>query len=138
MIKSIKIGLAALGVLVLLLVAGNVWFVSIDERRAEAFRFAMFDPADALKEITQKAEAGKGLAGSGKGVVIPERKSDSLGLVQWNISADGVVQGNASKRDLTVVWKPELKDGKVEWRCVVEPKREFSPGACAGAARFER
>lgn len=138
MSRSVKIGLATAGAVLILLVAGNIWFVALDDRRAAGFKFALFEPEQALKQITQKAEASKSLVGSGIGVVIPAKASGSLGATRWTVSPDGLVQGTASERGLAVVWTPELKEGKVEWRCTAEPKRDFTPGTCDGIQRFER
>src|SRR5258706_1872839 len=74
MSRLLQTSLAA-GVILALLVAGNIWFHILDDRRSEAFRFALFEPENVLKEITASAEASKNLSGSGKGVAVPCRPS---------------------------------------------------------------
>ena len=124
--------------MLLLLVAGNMWFVALDDRRAAGFKFALLEPEEALKQITRQAEASKSLVESGNGVVIPGKGSGPLGVTQWIVSPNGLVQGRAPERGLVVVWTPELKEGKVEWRCTAEPRRDFTPGTCGAIQRFER
>ena len=138
MSRLLQTSLAA-GVILALLVAGNIWFHILDDRRSEAFRFALFEPENVLKEITASAEASKNLSGSGKGVAVPGRPSGPLGPTRWTVSSDGIVEGRAPERGLTVVWTPQLKDGKVEWRCRVEPGgNAFPHTVCSDPRRFAR
>lgn len=134
--RSVKITLATLGVVLLLLFAGNIWFVSFDDRRAAGFKFATRDPEDALIRITEKAEALKTLAGSGKGIAIPGKMSGLLGPTIWTISPDGLVQGTAPELGLKVVWTPEVVEGKVVWSCTAEPRRDFLPSTCGAKLRL--
>jgi hypothetical protein len=65
--------------ILVLLVAGSIWFNVMDDRRAEAFRFALSDPANVLEQITAKAEASKTLSGSGTGLAVPNAASGRWG-----------------------------------------------------------
>ena len=136
--RLLKIGLAVVGTLLALLVAGSVGFHLFDERRAEALRFALIEPEGLLMDISSRAAASRSLAGSGKGLFMQGKASGRVGPTRWTVSPDGVVEGHAPERGLTVVWTPEIKDGKVEWRCRVEPPRIVSPTACRDVKRFER
>jgi hypothetical protein len=136
--RSLKIGLAVVGAIVALLVAGSVVFQIFDDRRAEAFKFALFEPENVLRDISSRAAASRSLTGSGKGLVVPDKASGRLGPTRWTVSPDGVVEGHAPERGLTVVWTPEMKDGKVEWRCKVEPPMSITPTACRDAKHFDR
>ena len=121
--RSVKVSLVTLGTLVLLFVVGNALFVAWDDRVAAGIKFAVFEPEQALKEITMRAEASKSLVGSGSGIVIPGKPSGPIGATKWTVSPNGIVQGTAPESSLMVVWTPILKNEKVEWRCIAEPKR---------------
>lgn len=139
MSRLLKTSLAAVGAILVLLLAGSIWFNMMDDRRSEVFRFALFEPENVLREITARAEASKNLSGSGRGLAVPGRPSGPLGPTRWTVSSDGMVEGRATERGLTVVWTPQLKDGKVEWRCTVEPGGISTPKVvCKNPRRFER
>jgi len=100
-------------------------------------KFARFEPEEALKQITQKAEASKSLVGSGSGVTISGVKSGPRGATHWKVSSDGQVEGRAPEQGLRVVWTPAMKAGKVEWRCAVEPAHDFPPDLCNRIYQYE-
>lgn len=100
-------------------------------------KFARDEPWDALKQITQKAEASRSLVGSGGGVTISGVKSGPRGATQWTVSSEGRVEGRAPEQGLRVVWTPAMKAGKVEWRCAVEPAQDFPPDLCSRVYQFE-
>lgn len=136
--RLLKIGLASTATILALLVAGHVWFTAMDKRRADGLRFAWSEPEVALERISERAETSKTLRGSGNGIVIAAKTPGSLGPTQWTISADGRVEGRAPERALLVIWTPELREGRVEWRCTAEPKDGFTAGVCRTTRRFER
>jgi len=136
--RSLRIGLATTGAILALLVAGNIWFRVVDDRRAAGLRFVLIEPEKALEQITQRAETSKTLSASGMGIVIPAKVAGPLGPTQWTISADGRVEGRAPEFAMVVVWTPEVRDGRVEWRCTAEPKSYFRPSVCGDIRRFER
>jgi hypothetical protein len=131
MTRGARSAVIGVSVIALLMVAGHIAFVRRDDRQAAAFKFAVNEPAAALKQITQVAEGKGTLAGSGVGVVIPAKESANLGPTQWTISPDGMVRGTASERGLEVLLTPEMRDGKVSWNCKLEPEREFLRGTCS-------
>lgn len=133
--KTMLITLAALAVII---VAGNIAFQKLDERRAAAFGFAVNEPEQALKQIARAAEIKGSLSGAGFGIAIAGKELPALGLTQWTISTDGVIRGTAAERSLIVLLTPELRDGRVAWNCKLEPEREFLRGTCAYVGQANR
>ena len=110
---------------VVLLWLGYIAFMVQDERQATALNFAM-EAVPALERITQAGVNSGTLTGSGKSVSVSVATGAPSGATTWTITPDGVVRGTASATGLAVVWTPELKAGKVAWRCTGEPQKQFS------------
>jgi hypothetical protein len=138
MTRGAKSALITVAVILLLLVAGQMAFTARDDRLAATFRFAVEEPEAALKQILQVAERSGTLVGSGVGVAIPGRESAILGRTQWTISPDGAIRGAAPERGLIVALTPEMRDGKVEWNCKLEPEREFMRATCRSLVQVNR
>ena len=138
MTRRSKTVLFILAVLVVLAYAGMVAFSIQDDRRAAAFRFAAEEPRAVLEKITQSAKDKGGFTGSGVGLTIPDGAWPSLGPTRWTVTADGTVRGTAPERGLVVLLAPEMRDGKVAWKCSVEPARDFMPGTCGMIVRAYR
>src|SRR6476659_4166388 len=130
MTRRSKVVLITLVAIVVLGVAGNIAFMRQDDRRSAAYRFAVDEPAPAMKRIAEAAESKGSVAGSGIGVAIPDKVLPDVGPVRWIVSSDGGIQGSAPDRGLVVLRTPVRRDKKLEWKCKLEPQREFLPGAC--------
>jgi len=86
---------------------------------------------DARTAIERSAGRAKALTDAGKGVAIAPRKHEEFGELDFEVTADGQITGHARKYKFKLFLTPELKEGRVTWKCS-GPPLDLLPSACRG------
>lgn len=96
------------------------YFTDSAGRARLAGDYLIEDAGPAMAAITQKAESKGSLRGAGAGVAAkPSRRgarsygSDGFFIVASN----GVIQARSPQQGVGLTLTPEMRDGKVVWRC---------------------
>lgn len=97
----------------------NVWHEREINRSVAAGMLTAAMPAQVA--INRNVTRIGTLAGSGKGIEIPQSSAGSGTIareVEWTIADDGHIRGRTADRDrITIDWTPSLNGTSVTWTC---------------------
>lgn len=121
--------MGSFGVLVALVMTAMIHGQYSDYRTRSEMASWVVELQDVRGRIAQKAEAAGSLRGITRSVPLPHLG----GNPEARISEDGwiAIQGGRDAQSLLLI--PELKDGRVRWRCV-GGTRDIAPRGCDGLA----